>query len=58
MVPDVAHDPIAIGSFGAIGVAVIPQDQSNLIHEPEFRIRSEFFEFSMPSMLLFNIWKS
>ena len=43
MVPDIAHDPIAIGLFGAIGVVVIPQDLSNLIHEPEFRIRSEFF---------------
>ena len=43
MVPDIAHDPIAIGLFGAIGVMVIPQDLSNLIHEPEFRIWSEFF---------------
>ncbi len=43
VVPDIAHDPIAIGLFGAIGVVVIPQDLSNLIHEPEFRIRSEFF---------------
>jgi len=43
MVPDMAHDPIAIGLFGAIGVVVIPQDLSNLIHEPEFRIWSKFF---------------
>ena len=51
MGPDIAHDPIAIGSFGAIGIVVIPQDLSNLIHEPEFRIRSDFFEFSMLSTL-------
>ncbi len=43
MVPDIAHDPVAIGLFGAIGIVMIPQDLSNLIHEPEFRIRSEFF---------------
>jgi len=43
MVPDIAHDPIAIGLLGAIGIVVIPQDLSNLIHEPEFRIGPEFF---------------
>jgi len=43
VVPDIALDPIAIGLFGAIGVVVIPQDLSNLVHEPEVRIRSEFF---------------
>ena len=43
MVPDIAHDPIAIGLFGAIGVVVIPQDLSNLIHESELRVRAEFF---------------
>jgi len=51
ILPDIAHDPIAIGLFGAIGVVVIPQDLSNLIHEPEFRTRSEFFEFSMLSTI-------
>jgi hypothetical protein len=43
MVPDIAHDPIAIGLFGAIGVVVKPQDLSKLIHEPEFGIRAGFF---------------
>jgi len=55
MVPDMAHDPIAIGLFGAIDVVVIPQDLSNLMHEPEFRIWSEFFEFSMLPTPLCNI---
>jgi len=44
VVPDIAHDPIAIGLFGAIGIVVIPQDLSNLVHEPEFRIRAECFQ--------------
>ena len=43
MEPDVTYDPIAIGLFGAVGVVVIPQDLSDLVHEPEFRIRSKFF---------------
>ena len=43
VVPDIAHDPIAIGLFRAIGIVMIPQDLSNLIHEPEFRIWPEFF---------------
>jgi len=42
MVPDIAHNPVAIGLFGAIGVVVIPLDLSNLIHEPEIRIGPEF----------------
>jgi hypothetical protein len=33
---------MAIGLFGAIGIVVIPQDLSNLVHEPEFRTRAEF----------------
>jgi len=32
-----------LGLFGAIGVVVIPQDLSDLIHESEFRIGSKFF---------------
>jgi hypothetical protein len=43
MLPDITHDPIATGLFGAIGLVVIPQDLLNLIHEPESRIRSGFF---------------
>ena len=43
MISDIVHDPIAIGLFGAIGIVVIPQDLSNLVHEPQFRIRAEFF---------------
>ena len=43
VVPDIAHDPIAIGLFGAISVVVILQDLSNLIHEPDFRIGAEVF---------------
>jgi len=43
MVPDIAHYPIAIGLFGTVGVVVISKDLSNLIHEPEFSVRSEFF---------------
>jgi len=41
MVPDIAHDPI--GLFGAVGIVVIPQDLSNLIHDSEFRIGAEIF---------------
>jgi|GEM_PF-6725605 len=43
MISDIAHDPITIGLFGAISIVVILQDLSNLVHEPEFRIRAEFF---------------
>jgi hypothetical protein len=56
MVPDIAHDPMAIGLFNAISVVVIPQDLSNLIREPEFRIWSEFFEFSMLTTISCNRW--
>jgi len=46
VVMDIAHDPIAIGLLGAVGIVVIPQDLANLIHEQEFRIGAEVFGIS------------
>ncbi len=58
MVPDIEHYPIAIGLFGAIGVVMIPQDLSNLIHGRSLGSDRNIFEFSMLSTLSCNTWKS
>ena len=43
MVPNIPHDPIAIGLFGTIGIVVVSKDLADLIHKSEFGIRLKFF---------------
>ena len=39
MVPDITHDPVTIGLFGAVGIMVISQDLPNLIYKTQLRVR-------------------
>jgi hypothetical protein len=38
---DKSNDPVAVGLFGALGVMVVAQHLTNLIHQLQARIRFE-----------------